>query len=67
MTQEQMALMLGVRRGGITECASALQRLGAIRYARGWIEVLDRGVLESRACRCYAVVKNEYQRIYEGL
>jgi CRP-like cAMP-binding protein len=63
MTQELIANMLGVRRGGVTEAALQLQEAGLIRYARGHIVVLDRPALEKRACECYAVVKHEYDRL----
>jgi CRP-like cAMP-binding protein len=63
MTQELIANMLGVRREGVTEGALKLQRAGLIRYARGHITVLDRVGLESRTCECYAVVKQEYDRL----
>ena len=63
MTQELIANMLGVRREGVTEAASELQRDGLIRYARGHIRVLDRAGLEQRTCECYAVVRREYERL----
>ncbi len=63
MTQELIANMLGVRREGVTEAAVKLQKAGLIRYARGRIEILDRKGLEGRVCECYAVVKNEYDRL----
>ncbi|RPH42244.1 MAG: Crp/Fnr family transcriptional regulator [Burkholderiales bacterium] len=63
MTQELIANMLGVRREGVTEAALRLQEIGLIRYARGHITVCDRPGLERRACECYAVVKNEYDRL----
>ena len=63
MTQQVIATMLGVRREGVTEAALELQKLGLIHYARGHIAVLDRAGLEDRACECYAVVKNEYERL----
>jgi CRP-like cAMP-binding protein len=63
MTQELIANMLGVRREGVTESALKLQQAGLIRYARGHISVLDRPGLERRSCECYAVVKNEYERL----
>jgi len=63
MTQELIANMLGVRREGVTEAALKLQKVGLIRYSRGHITVLDRGGLEQRTCECYAVVKNEYDRL----
>ena len=63
MTQELVASMLGVRREGITEAAGNLQRAGFISYRRGHISVLDRPGLESEVCECYAVVKNELDRL----
>lgn len=63
MTQELIANMLGVRREGVTEAATNLQRDGLIRYRRGHITVLDRPGLERRTCECFAVVQKEYQRL----
>ena len=63
MTQELMANMLGVRREGVTTAAGKLQALGAIKYARGRITVLDRPKLEALSCECYAVVKQETDRL----
>ncbi len=63
MTQELIANMLGVRREGVTEAAGRLQQIGAIRYQRGRIAVLDRAQLEELCCECYEVVKKEYQRL----
>ncbi len=63
MTQELVASMLGVRREGITEAAGNLQRHGLISYRRGHIAVIDRRGLENHACECYAVVKNELDRL----
>jgi CRP-like cAMP-binding protein len=63
MTQELIANLLGVRREGVTEAAGRLQEGGLIRYRRGHITVLDRSLLEARACECYAVVRNEYDRL----
>jgi len=62
MTQELIANMLGVRRGGVTEAAGRLQEAGLIHYSRGHITVLDRPRLEAQVCECYAVVKKEYHR-----
>lgn len=63
LTHEYLAAMLGVRRAGVTEGALKLQRDGLIRYSRGKIEILERKALELRACECYLVVKEEYERL----
>jgi CRP-like cAMP-binding protein len=63
MTQELIANMLGVRREGVTEAAGKLHKLGIIQYKRGHIRVLDRPELERRVCECYAVVKEECDRL----
>ncbi len=63
MTQELIANMLGVRREGVSQAATSLQQAGLITYRRGQITVLDRAGLEARACECYAVVRNEYDRL----
>ena len=63
MTQELIANMLGVRREGVTEAAGKLHHQGVIRYRRGHITVLDRAKLEACSCECYAVVKEETDRL----
>ena len=63
MTQELMANMLGVQRGGVSEAAGKLQAEGLIRYNRGKITVIDRPRLEARVCECYRAVKKEYDRL----
>jgi CRP-like cAMP-binding protein len=63
MTQELIANMLGVRREGVTDAAGKLQRAGVIQYSRGRIQVLDRPRLESSACECYEVVREEFARL----
>ncbi|MES2099438.1 MAG: Crp/Fnr family transcriptional regulator [Pseudomonadota bacterium] len=67
VTQELIASMLGVRREGVTGAAGKLQHAGYIRYRRGHVEVLDRSGLETHACECYAVVKNELSRLLSGV
>lgn len=64
MTQELIANMLGVRREGVTEAASKLQKLGVIEYTRGDIRVVDRAALETVACSCYDAIIREYRRVF---
>lgn len=57
LTQEHLAIMLGVQRTTITALASQLQDRGVIAYARGRIRILDRGGLERCTCECYAAIR----------
>lgn len=63
LTHEFLAIMLGVRRAGVSEVLGDLQEAGLIRSGRGVITVLDRPGLEEQACLCYHVVANEYERL----
>ncbi len=60
VTHEFLALMLGVRRVGVTEAAGELQRRGLITYHRGVLSVLDRAGLEAAACTCYESDRQVY-------
>ena len=60
LTQEFLALMLGLQRTTVTETASALQRAGLIAYRRGRLEIRDRPGLEAAACGCYRTIRDAY-------
>jgi CRP-like cAMP-binding protein len=63
MTHEFIAMMLGVRRPGVSLAAGALQKAGLIRYARGRMAVTDRPGLEAASCECYHTARREFERL----
>ena len=63
LTHEYLAIMLGARRAGVTETLRPLQKAGLVKSYRGLITILDGAGLEARACECYFVVRNEYDRL----
>jgi CRP-like cAMP-binding protein len=66
ITHDRIAVMLGVRREGVSVAALKLQREGLIRYSRGHIQVLDRRGLEEHSCECYSVVQRAYEQLRNG-
>lgn len=60
LTQEFISFMLGVRREQVTLAASSLQKQKLISYSRGQIKILNRAGLEAVTCKCYRLVKEEY-------
>lgn len=59
MTQEFLSGMLGVRREAVNRAAGILQKQQLLSYHRGLIEILDRTALESAACDCYGIIREE--------
>ena len=64
LTQDLIAVMLGVRRATVSIAASTLQRAGVIRYHHGKVTIVDRTGLENAACECYEAVSSEYRRLF---
>ena len=67
LTHELISQTLGVRRAGITGSAIEFRNAGLIDHTRGHIQLVDRQGLEARACECYRVIKDEYDRLYGDL
>jgi hypothetical protein len=55
--------MLGARRASVTDVLGPLQDADLVRSHRGLISILDGAGLEARSCECYAVVRDEYDRL----
>jgi DNA-binding transcriptional regulator YhcF (GntR family) len=63
LTQEFLAMMLGVQRTGVTAVAGSLQRAGLIHYSRGDVTIVDRRALEQQSCECYGISRLEFDRL----
>ena len=59
VTHELIAMMLGVRRPGVSVAVGMLERMNAISHDRGSITVKDRERLQLAACECYATTQAE--------
>jgi CRP-like cAMP-binding protein len=64
MTDEFLAMMLGVRPPGVTLAARSLRENGLITYDHGTLTVEDRHGLEAGACECYRVIQDEFDRVF---
>jgi len=63
LTHELLAVMLAVRRPGVTDALHMLEGMGLIRAARGQIRVIDRTGLIATSDGCYGVPEAEYERL----
>jgi len=63
LTHEFIAMMLGVRRPGVTVALHILEGMQIIRAKRGVITVLDREKLEGLADEAYGLSEAEYARL----
>lgn len=61
LTQEQIAVCLGINRPTVTILAQTLKENGVIDYSRGCIRILDRQRLENSACECYQTTREFLQ------
>lgn len=64
LTHEFLAMMLGVRRPGVTIGMHLLEGKALIRAERGQITILDRDGLRAEAKESYGVPEAEYARLF---
>ncbi|CAN5173833.1 Crp/Fnr family transcriptional regulator [soil metagenome] len=61
LTQENLAVMIGVQRTTVNAAAMLLKSQGMIGYSRGSIRVVDREALKRQACECYHSVEDRWR------
>jgi CRP-like cAMP-binding protein len=64
LTHEFLALMLGVRRAGVTVALQLLVKRGVIQAHRGGVTVLDREALKDLSNGAYGKAEAEFQRLF---
>ena len=62
ITQEFLSSMLGVRREGVNKAATNLQQQNLISYSRGVVTILNPKGLAAVTCKCYRIIRKEYDR-----
>lgn len=63
LTHEFLAEMLGVRRSTVSELAAPFRDTGAIDWGRSSLQIVDAEKLKELACECYAVMRDESDRL----
>ncbi len=56
LTQEFLAVLLGITRPSVSSAANVLRARGAIKLERQKVHILSRDILERIACECYQVI-----------
>ncbi|MDQ6826814.1 MAG: Crp/Fnr family transcriptional regulator [Candidatus Eremiobacteraeota bacterium] len=66
LTQEFLAMMLGLPRTTVTAAAGQFQREGIIEYTRGRVTILKEKPLSKAACECYELITDEYDLVFKA-
>ncbi len=66
LTHEGFAEMLGVHRPSLTQAVHSLSKRGVAEFSRGRCVLTDVPGLQSLACECYGVIRQEFDRVGEG-
>jgi CRP-like cAMP-binding protein len=66
LTHEMVAGMIGTRRAGVSMATRALRERGLIDSSRGMIEIVNGDGLESAACECYSIIREEFAELHNN-
>ncbi|TFV77189.1 Crp/Fnr family transcriptional regulator [Bradyrhizobium frederickii] len=59
LTHEDLAMMLGYQRAGVSVAMASLVKAGLIEHKRGRVIITDRPGLEAASCECYREMQTE--------
>lgn len=60
VTHDLLAMMLGVRRAGVSEALATLEGKGVISKTRGALKIVSLEGLKAHACECYRIIEDRY-------
>jgi CRP-like cAMP-binding protein len=60
VTHDVLAMMLGVRRAGVSEALAALEAKGVVAKSRGALKIVSREALKANACECYKIIEERF-------
>ena len=67
VTHDLLAIMLGVRRPGVTTSLHELEGEGLIKSTRGKVAIVDRGALLVRAGNAYGKTERSYEALIDDV
>ena len=59
LTHEFLAMMLAVRRPGVTVATGTFEQAGFIQNRRGIVRIIDVEALEEVSCECYRLIREQ--------
>jgi CRP-like cAMP-binding protein len=66
VTQESLALLLGVQRVSVALIEEQMQRAGDITYRRGLMQIINLEAVEAAACECYWAINEKRAILFES-
>ena len=67
LTQEALALMMGVRRTTVTQIASKMQSEGLISYSRGQVDLVNVPDMRRVSCECHQELEAHHRLVFKQL
>lgn len=64
VTHDLLAMMLGVRRAGVTEALALLESEGILAKTRGAVRIVDRQALKAHSCECYKLIDEKFNWLH---